>query len=133
MRCYENGARCPRGCRGRACSTPAAEGRRSGTWPRSRASGPSKLGPYIRRSVRALLLYGPDEGRAREYARALVAGVAGQPPDPFRYAELSAAQIKEHPAALADEAGQLSFTGGRRVVRVRAGAAEAAAACEILL
>jgi DNA polymerase-3 subunit delta len=87
--------------------------------------------------IRAVLLYGPDEGRAREYARALVAGVAGQPPDPFRYAELSAAQIKEHPAALADEAGQLSFTGGRRVVRVRAGpgsgAGEAAAACEILL
>jgi DNA polymerase-3 subunit delta len=83
--------------------------------------------------IRAVLLYGPDEGRAREYARALVACVAGQPPDPFRYAELSAAQIKDEPAALADEARQLAFTGGRRVVRVRAGAVEGAAACEILL
>jgi DNA polymerase-3 subunit delta len=82
--------------------------------------------------IRAVLLWGPDEGRAREYARALVAAVAGQPPDPFRYAELSGAQLKDSPAALADEAGQLAFTGGRRVVRVRAGAAEAAAACEIL-
>jgi DNA polymerase-3 subunit delta len=83
--------------------------------------------------IRAVLLYGPDEGRAREYARELVAAIAGQPPDPFRYAELSAAQLKESPAALADEAGQLAFTGGRRVVRVRAGANEAATACEILL
>lgn len=83
--------------------------------------------------IRAVLLYGPDEGRAREYASALIAGVAGSPPDPFRYAELGAATLKENPAALADEASQLAFTGGRRVVRVRAGAAETAAACAILL
>lgn len=83
--------------------------------------------------IRAVLLYGPDEGRAREYASALIAGVAGSPPDPFRYAELGAAALKENPAALADEASQLAFTGGRRVVRVRAGGAETAAACEILL
>lgn len=83
--------------------------------------------------IRAVLLYGPDEGRAREYASALVAGVAGSPPDPFRYAELGSAALKENPASLADEASQLAFTGGRRVVRVRAGAAETATACEILL
>ena len=83
--------------------------------------------------IRVVLLYGPDEGRAREYAGQLAAGLVGSPPDPFRFAELGPAALKENPAALADEAAQLAFTGGRRVVRVRAGAAETAAACEILL
>jgi DNA polymerase-3 subunit delta len=46
--------------------------------------------------------------------------------DPFRVADLSAAVLAADPARLADEAAQLSLTGGRRMVRVR-GAADALA------
>ncbi len=69
-------------------------------------------------ACRAVLVYGPDRGLVRERAAALAAGVLDDPGDPFRSAELTADEIKSDPARLGDEAGALSFTGGRRVVRV---------------
>ena len=69
--------------------------------------------------VRAVLVYGPDDGLARERAAALVRSVVDDPGDPFRVVELSAAQLREDPARLADEAAALSLTGGRRVIRLR--------------
>jgi DNA polymerase-3 subunit delta len=82
-------------------------------------------------SVAAVLFYGPDQGLVRERALELVARVAGDAADPFRVAELSAAQLKDDPARLADEAAALSLSGGRRVLRLRESAdghAEALAA-----
>jgi DNA polymerase-3 subunit delta len=70
-------------------------------------------------ALRAALLFGSDEGLVRERARRLTKSVAGDPSDPFRVAELSADDIAKDPALLSDEAHALSFTGGRRVVRVR--------------
>lgn len=69
--------------------------------------------------VRAVLLFGPDEGLVRERAAALVARVAGDPRDPFRVSELSGATLRDDPARLADEAAAIAMTGGRRAVRVR--------------
>ena len=65
-----------------------------------------------------VLVYGPDRGLARERADALAHHVVDDPADPFRVARLTAAQIKDDPARLADEAAALSLTGGRRVVRI---------------
>jgi DNA polymerase-3 subunit delta len=70
-------------------------------------------------ACRAVLVYGPDRGLVRERAEALAAGIVDDPDDPFRSAELTADEIKSDPARLGDEAGALSFTGGRRVVKVR--------------
>jgi DNA polymerase-3 subunit delta len=70
-------------------------------------------------AARAVLLYGPDAGLVRERADRLARGVVEDLSDPFRVGELSAAQIKDDPARLADEAAALALTGGRRVVRVR--------------
>ena len=70
-------------------------------------------------SVSAVLFYGPDQGLVRERAGELVARVAGDAADPFRVAELSATQLKDDPALLADEAAALSLSGGRRVLRLR--------------
>jgi DNA polymerase III subunit delta len=67
----------------------------------------------------AVLLYGPDLGLVNERARELVTRIAGDPGDPFRVAELSAAQLKEDPRRLADEADALSLSGGRRILRLR--------------
>ena len=69
--------------------------------------------------LRAVLIYGPDAGLVRERAEALVAAVVEDPTDPFRLAELSAGRLAEQPALLADEAAAISFTGGRRAVRLR--------------
>lgn len=77
---------------------------------------------FVRRpppEVVAVLLYGPDQGLVRERALALGRLVIETLDDPFRVAELTGATLKDDPARLADEAAALSFTGGRRFVRVR--------------
>lgn len=76
--------------------------------------------------IKAVLLYGPDEGAARARALALTAAVAGSPADPYRVFDLSPSRIKDEPALVADECAALSFGGGRRVVRI-AGLTEALA------
>ncbi|MCH7887643.1 MAG: DNA polymerase III subunit delta [Proteobacteria bacterium] len=82
----------------------------------------ARVDSFIRRpdpAARAVLVYGRDGGLVRERADALARGVVPDLGDPFRVSELTPAQLSDDPARLADEAAALSFTGGRRVVRVR--------------
>lgn len=77
----------------------------------------------------AVLVYGADGGLVRERADLIARAVVADLKDPFNAIDLSDADLKGEPARLADEAAQLSFLGGRRVVRVKTngdGAAEAA-------
>lgn len=67
-----------------------------------------------------VLIYGPDQGLVRERANALAASIA-PPDDPFNTVSLDEGEVKAEPARLADEAAALSFSGGQRVVRLRAG------------
>lgn len=69
--------------------------------------------------VRAVLVYGPDEGLVRERVERLMKSVLEDLKDPFRVSDLSASAVKADPALLLDEAAALSLTGGRRVVRLR--------------
>ena len=69
--------------------------------------------------IRLVLIYGANEGLVRARAEACVRAVAGDVGDPFRVATLGAATLRDEPGRLADEAAALSFTGGRRVVRLR--------------
>ena len=90
---------------------------------------PARIAAFLQRpdpEIRAALLYGPDEGLVRERAEALARSICPDLKDPFRVADLMAAVLAADPARLADEAAQLSLTGGRRVVRVR-GAGDALA------
>jgi DNA polymerase-3 subunit delta len=91
---------------------------------------PARIDGFLRRpdpEVRAVLCYGPDAGLVRERADALARSVAPDLRDPFRVADLAAADLAADPARLADEAAQISLMGGRRVVRIR-DAGEAVAA-----
>ncbi len=65
--------------------------------------------------LRAVLLYGDDEGLIRERAEQLTRAAAGSLDDPFRVAELDRADWPRIP----DEMAALSMMGGRRVVRLR--------------
>ncbi|HEY6577911.1 MAG TPA: DNA polymerase III subunit delta [Rhizomicrobium sp.] len=67
----------------------------------------------------AVLLYGPDQGLARERAERLAASVVPDTRDPFRVTEMEGAALLDDPGRLFAEAAALSMTGGRRVVRVR--------------
>jgi DNA polymerase III subunit delta len=81
----------------------------------------SRISAFLQRpdpDIRAVLVYGSDEGLVRERAGVLARTVCPDLKDPFRIAELTAATLATDPARLADEAAQLSLTGGRRVVRV---------------
>lgn len=83
--------------------------------------------------VRAVLVHGPDRGLVRERVDRLVRSVVEDPNDPFRVADLSAAQIAKEPALVADEAASLAFGGGRRAVVVRDGDDSVAAALSAFL
>ncbi|WP_413204513.1 DNA polymerase III subunit delta [Rhodospirillum sp. A1_3_36] len=69
--------------------------------------------------IRAVLVYGPDEGLVRERIDRLMRTVIDDLKDPFRVFELTGDDLKADPARLSDEAAALSLTGGRRVGRVR--------------
>ncbi len=72
--------------------------------------------------IHAVLLYGPDSGLVRERGRSLAVKITGTVDDPFLMAELTAAELRDDPARLADEACALAFGGGRRAVRLRSAA-----------
>jgi DNA polymerase-3 subunit delta len=81
----------------------------------------SRISTFLQRpdpEIRAVVLYGPDDGLVRERAALLARTVCPDLKDPFRVAELTGAALLADPARLADEAAQLSLIGGRRVVRV---------------
>jgi DNA polymerase-3 subunit delta len=65
--------------------------------------------------LRAVLLHGPDAGLVRERGEQLARATVGSLDDPFRFAELT----RPDPGTLAVEATALSFSGGRRVLRIR--------------
>lgn len=69
--------------------------------------------------IRAVLIYGPDNGLVRERAEVLSKAILPDIDDPFRTAALSGPGLAGDPARLNDEMAALSFTGGRRLVRVR--------------
>ncbi len=81
----------------------------------------SRINDFLRRpgpEIAGVLLFGPDQGLVHERAGILAGTVVEDPGDPFRVVELTGAAIKSDPPLLADEAAQLSMTGGRRVIRV---------------
>lgn len=86
---------------------------------------PARVAAFLQHpdpKICALLLYGSDAGLVRERSDTLARTVCPDLSDPFRIAELTGAGLAADPARLADEAAQLSLTGGRRVVRVRGAA-----------
>lgn len=83
---------------------------------------PRSIDTFLRKpdpGIVAVLVYGPDEGLARERAEALVKQIAGRADDPFLVAEILSPQLRDDPARLLDEAAALPFGGGRRAVRLR--------------
>lgn len=69
--------------------------------------------------LRAALIYGPDQGQVRERAEQMSRAIVPDLKDPFRVTTLSWGDVAADPARLADEAAQMAFGGGRRLVRVR--------------
>lgn len=69
--------------------------------------------------LRAILVYGPDEGHVRETAETLARSIVDDLDDPFRVSLLHGDSLIQSPGALMDAATARSLTGGSRLVRVR--------------
>ncbi len=69
--------------------------------------------------VRAILVYGPDEGLVAERGRKAAQSVCPDLADAFRVVDIAGAALKDDAARLADEIAAISLMGGRRVIRVR--------------
>lgn len=69
-------------------------------------------------AVRAILVYGPEEGLMKERVARLAKSLVADPSDPFAVSLLTADQIAQDPARLIDEALAIPMFGGKRLVRV---------------
>jgi DNA polymerase-3 subunit delta len=84
-------------------------------------------------AIRAVVIYGGDEGLVRERAARLGRSVVSDLNDPFRVALLTAEAIGADPSLLADEASAMSLMGGRRLIRIRDGSEKVTRALTALL
>jgi len=73
-------------------------------------------------SVRAVLVFGKDEGLIRERRDALASQIVKDPADPFATSRLEPEAVAVDSAKLADEMGAVSMLGGRRLVRLEGAA-----------
>ena len=83
--------------------------------------------------IRAVVVYGNDDGLVAERAMQLAKTVCDDLQDPFRVIDIAGEALKHDPARLADEFSALSLMGGRRVIRVRPAGEETVAALENLV
>jgi DNA polymerase-3 subunit delta len=97
---------------------------------------PRDIAPLLKnvgKGVRAVLVFGRDEGLARERADAISKQIAPDLSDPFQVAKPSGSDIKEHPSILLDELAAISMMGGRRLVRVDGAGNETTEAVKLAL
>src|SRR5258708_24463389 len=83
--------------------------------------------------IRAVVIYGNDDGLVAERAAQLARTVCEDLEEPFRGVDIAGDAVKKDPARLADEFSAMSLMGGRRVVRVRPAGEESATALENLV
>jgi DNA polymerase-3 subunit delta len=83
--------------------------------------------------LRAILVYGPDQGLVRERADAFSKTAVPILDDPFRVTAVTGAALLSDPARLYDEMAAQSLTGGRRLLRVREAGDALADLCAELL
>jgi DNA polymerase-3 subunit delta len=97
---------------------------------------PRQADSFLRKpdpKIRAVVIYGNDEGLIAERAAQLARSVCEDLKDPFRVVDIAGDALRSDPARLADEFGAMSLMGGRRVVRVRPAGEETVAALENLV
>lgn len=72
------------------------------------------------KGLRAVLIYGPDEGLVRERAASLSRQFMGGLEDPFRFVEMSEEACLKDQALLGDEIRSIAMTGEQRLLRILA-------------
>lgn len=86
---------------------------------------PRQIDAFVKKpdpAIRAVLIYGPDEGLMRERATIIGKTVVADLNDPFNVAVLSTDILANDPARLNDEANAMSMMGGGRLIRIEGAA-----------
>lgn len=84
--------------------------------------GFKQIEPFLKKPdphVRAVLVYGPDQGLVRERARLLGRHQVEDLQDPFGVCVLEAAELSENPARLMEETYAVPMFGGGKLVWIR--------------
>lgn len=87
----------------------------------------------IPKTIRAVLIYGPDQGMVRERAEMVGKSVVSDLSDPFNVSDITPDRLTEDKALLMDEMASQSLMGGRRLVRLRGATDYAAPAIAAVL
>ncbi len=80
-----------------------------------------QIEPFVKspdKAARVILVYGPDQGLAKERCAVMGKTVVADLNDPFNVCALTADIIVDDPARLSDEAGAISMMGGDRLIRI---------------
>ena len=85
------------------------------------------------RNVTALLFYGPDRGLSLENMNAATDKLLPNGDDGFSLFDFSADDIRANPSRLVDEAYAISFSAGRKVIRIKDAGTETSDAMAPLL
>lgn len=84
-------------------------------------ASPREINNYLKSlnsNIRAVLIFGKDDGLIRERRDLIAKQIVGNTDDPFSLCSLSFEQIVDDPARIADEMGAVSMMGGRRLVKI---------------
>ncbi|WND03699.1 DNA polymerase III subunit delta [Temperatibacter marinus] len=99
-------------------------------------ASPRDIAGYVNKlpsQFRVVLIFGRDEGLAREYAEKIGKQIVEDLSDPFSVARPTMAQVKENPSLLLDEVAAISMMGGRRLIRFEGVGNDAKAAVNLVL
>ncbi|HPQ50770.1 MAG TPA: DNA polymerase III subunit delta [Alphaproteobacteria bacterium] len=80
-----------------------------------------QIEPFLKNpdpAMRAVLVYGPDQGMVRERAKILGLKIVSDLNDPFNAAHLTGNIIEDDPSRFYDEVNAQSLMGGTRLVRI---------------
>ena len=81
----------------------------------------SRISTFLKQpqdNILGVLFFGPDQGLVKERSKNITKSVIEDLKDPFRVNELTTTELKENPPLLIDQAYQLSFSAGKKVIRV---------------
>ncbi len=82
------------------------------------------------KDIKAVLIYGPDQGLVKERSKAIGKTIVPDLSDPFLVTPLSNDDLNDDPSRLSDEANALSMMGGRRLIIVSGADDKALLACK---
>jgi len=98
--------------------------------------GPREINKHLKSldpAIRAVLIFGRDEGLVREYGDTIGQQIVEDIKDPFNVSNPTMENVKAQPSTLLDEVAALSMMGGRRLIKLEGATNDAKTAVDLVL